>query len=136
MLFSFVSNDIKIMTQKGQRKRHPETDDHQDGHGQILCEEREKKFSPKTLVWGSGSVVLLTDLGRGASMGEDDLSFRSFESEVTSENPSRVVQSTAWVEREVKAEDTDFFFSSSFPRISIQLPPQLVLFCVSVKYGY
>lgn len=33
----------------------------------------------------SGSVVLLTELGRGASLGEDDLSFGSFESEVTSE---------------------------------------------------
>ena len=31
----FVSNDYKIMTQNGQRKKHPETDDHQPGEGQI-----------------------------------------------------------------------------------------------------
>lgn len=106
ILFNFMSNDSKIMTQKGQRKRRLETDDHQQGQGQIQCEERESKFSQKTLVWMSGSVVLKTELRRGASLGEDDLSFGSFESEVTSEKPSRVVQSTAGVEGEVKTKDT------------------------------
>lgn len=111
ILFTFVSNDFEIMTQNGQRKRHPETNDHQQGHGQILCEEREKsKLSPKALVRVSGNVVLLKELGRGASLGEDDLSFGSFESEVTSEKLSRVVQSAAWVKGEVKAEDTDLLF--------------------------
>lgn len=74
-------------------------------------------------------MVLPTELGRGVSLGEDDLSFGSFESEVTSEKPSRVVQSAARVGGEVKTEDTDLlFFFLHFQEFPYYYPHTLFCF--------
>lgn len=48
-------------------------------------------------------------------------SFGLFESEMTSEKPSEAIQSAAWLQ--VKAEDTDLFSFSLFPRRFILPPP-------------
>lgn len=50
ILLISVNNDFEITTQKGQRKRHPETDGRLQGWGRIQYEEDENATPPKALL--------------------------------------------------------------------------------------
>lgn len=94
-LFTFVSNDFEVMTQKGQRRRHPEPADGQQGQGRFHTKKGKSKGFPQGRALGVWKCGFTDRIRRAASLGEDDLSFGSFESEMTSEKPSGAVQSAA-----------------------------------------